>query len=626
MININRLNQNNEYSLDKPNIAKQYSTLITRENNQSTGNVGRIIPFYWHEVLPSERHNANTAINIEFTPWITNIIHEIQADVLYYFVPYRIIWDDWKKFITRCDEDNDDTSGTLEIPLPNYTAFEIIKEGIKAKNVRNYNTTELPKKLLVEEETISINVTIGQGSGNITFVPSVVEKWYTKYKTIYPNSQYTYDKFWHFLVRIWEYVMKDTELQSTLEVPPEMVITTTDTIENVLTKTEKFNYIWQDVLTHTIYDYAGLPTNFNGFAFIIDKLYSEGFSISNWDGMVNKIATEEWKEIASSYYINKLNFWAYNKIFNDWTRLLDWESKIDKNSIKTLIGNKNWDIFTRARRYSMRGAEPTIPVDVTQIGTDGGEWKTTELLGASALMNYFVANAKIKPRYAEQLLARWGVQIQDSRFQYAQLIGNGTIYITQDGVTQTAPQVGDSTIQGNITGQGWGNGSAGTDFYAPEHGVIIGLMQIKPANSYELGINPLWQKKDTFDFATPEFINLPDRQIKGIELAYTERSAPRNKIIGYKSIYDEYRTKVNRVTGLLRPSQEAGLKAHTLALSYKDTMENSDLPTMEYITRCNFPMKRIKQFIDQPDFLFISTTNIKMTLPLPYQNDVRIKI
>ena len=31
----------------------------------------------------------------------------------------------------------------------------------------------------------------------------------------------------------------------------------------------------------------------------------------------------------------------------------------------------------------------------------------------AGILNYYMANARIKPRYSEQLLARWGVDIQD---------------------------------------------------------------------------------------------------------------------------------------------------------------------------------------------------------------------
>lgn len=364
---------------------------------------------------------------------------------------------------------------------------------------------------------------------------------------------------------------------------------------------------------------------------------------------------------------------AYNKIYNDWERLLDWEPRREINDLSCAYGKYAWDIFTKARRYQLRGAMPTVPVNITTITgsvnlthemsgnldvradknyyfgnlnnkatywengnqtnntkikdheldlnilniDQSANWNILDMLTPSGLLNYYMANAKIKPRYANQLLARWGVNIQDERYQYAQYLGGNQITITQNGITQTAPQVGDSTVQGNITGQAWGEGGAGIDFYAPEHGVIIQLLTVKPSNSYEMGLECQYTKETRFDYPTPELVDTPDVQIKKTELAPYE---PEEAVLGYKAIYDEYRTKFNKVTGLLRPSLYGSLAFKTLARQF-------DTVTMEQLIRIeDRPFDRIKQFTDQPDFIFIKETNFANSIPLPYINDPRIFI
>ena len=215
------------------------------------------------------------------------------------------------------------------------------------------------------------------------------------------------------------------------------------------------------------------------------------------------------------------------------------------------------------------------------------------------------------------MLARWGVTIQDARYQYAQIVDANTISISQNGITQTAPQQGESTAQGNITGQGWGNGGGKTKFYAPEHGVLITLLQIRPSNAYELGFEAQYQKETRFDYPTPELVDTPDVPIYAKELA---PNAPNDQILGYKGIYDEYRTKFNKVTGLLRPSLRGSLAVKTLARSWDDEID------MESVVKCEPQMSRIKQFPSQPDFTMITQTQILTNVPIPYVNDPRIVI
>lgn len=71
MIDINRINQNNQYSLKNPQIAKKYSNLEMRETIQSSGNMGELIPLTIHEVIPSEKTRLTTQINAQFTPFVT---------------------------------------------------------------------------------------------------------------------------------------------------------------------------------------------------------------------------------------------------------------------------------------------------------------------------------------------------------------------------------------------------------------------------------------------------------------------------------------------------------------------------------------------------------------------------
>nr|DAI49539.1 MAG TPA: Major capsid protein [Microviridae sp.] len=594
MININQLNQNNNYSFGKPNVENIFSTLLLRQSNTTTGEVGKIIPILVREMQPNQQINVLQSLNIQFTPLVSNLLHQVGGEINHYFVPYRILWDKWETFITGGE------TGVEEPPLPNYTLKDVI-----------------------------------------SFIGDKLQK------------------------------LKKTEYEEFLEICKKYILKTNYEIETI----EKFNKYKEQAtkaLLQTNWDYLGMPLG----EYLLFFLAENKNNLKRTQFNTNAIKKLEFGEITpeqikyfeneDNFDINKLNFMAINKIYNDWVRVMDWEPEKKLDELEANTANWNWDYFTRARRYQLRGAMPTIPVNILhthkfniklqdgnnniingintadRIGiTLKDNFVTTEedtpqgiqlapaksiqfsvekspnqqarlefddIMTAAALMSYYSTNAKIKPRYSEQLLARWNVRIQDARVQQAEYLGTEYIEITSQGIINTSDK------QGEITGQLWGNGQAMQGFYrAQEHGVFISELIIKPSNVYEQGINELYKHQNKFDYATPEFVNLPDVPIKKREID----PLATDEVLGYKSIYDEYRTSTNLVTGLVRPSVNAGLGSYTLARNIQARGTNFNFGR---IVKCIPDMERVKQFIDQPDFILIVVNEIKTIIPLPYQS------
>lgn len=661
MININRINQNNRYSLDNPKIQTKRSSLIMRESTQTSGNVGKLIPILVHEMLPSESLRMTQSVNLQFTPFVTNVMHEITGDLLTYFVPYRIIWDDWEKFITGCDEENDEVDGTLEVPMCNLDKNKLAYEKLKAM-VKNKSVEELT---VIYNEIVGAALEYPKAEGEATD--------YNLKKGTYANPETVSEP--GFLNLAW-FINNETAISNNFKLPAKL---NNKYWVSGLSSVKQLNEFWTlramdkvgtKYWTESLPDYYGIPISFNFISSL--ALTQDDGTIETYYWHQNETIVEPYKtfvettiENADKATFNALNYRAYNKIYNDWIRYIDWEPRRDKEDLTIARANNPHDIFTRARRYQLRGAMPKVPVNINGLGqiissvtqdltsqeyiqiydedntvrirsasTDGtpnggvtfnkelqingeSDWNILDMVTPAGLLNYYMANARIKPRYSEQLLARWGVTIQDARYQYAQIVDANKISISQNGITQTAPQQGDSTAQGNITGQGWGNGGGKTKFYAPEHGVLITLLQVRPSNAYELGFEAQYQKVTRFDYPTPELVDTPDVPIYAKELA---PNAPNDQILGYKGIYDEYRTKFNKVTGLLRPSIRGSLAVKTLARSWDEEID------MESVVKCEPQMSRIKQFTTQPDFTMITQTQILSNLPLPYINDPRIVI
>lgn len=65
-----------------------------------TGLMGKLIPCGWFEVLPGDSIQMVTSCLMRFAPMLAPVMHPVQVRIHHFFVPYRLLWEDWEVFIT----------------------------------------------------------------------------------------------------------------------------------------------------------------------------------------------------------------------------------------------------------------------------------------------------------------------------------------------------------------------------------------------------------------------------------------------------------------------------------------------------------------------------------------------
>lgn len=65
-----------------------------------TGNAGYLMPCGLLEVLPGDSIQQSTNMLIRVSPLLAPVMHPVHARVHHWFVPHRLIWEDWEIFIT----------------------------------------------------------------------------------------------------------------------------------------------------------------------------------------------------------------------------------------------------------------------------------------------------------------------------------------------------------------------------------------------------------------------------------------------------------------------------------------------------------------------------------------------
>jgi len=83
--------------------------------NKLTMDMAKLVPVFLQETIPGDKFRVNTECLLRFQPLLAPIMHRVNVYVHFFFVPNRLIWDDWKDFITG------GKLGTLEPNHPKLT-------------------------------------------------------------------------------------------------------------------------------------------------------------------------------------------------------------------------------------------------------------------------------------------------------------------------------------------------------------------------------------------------------------------------------------------------------------------------------------------------------------------------
>jgi len=212
---------------------------------------------------------------------------------------------------------------------------------------------------------------------------------------------------------------------------------------------------------------------------------------------------------------------------------------------------------------------------------------------AYALQTWLERNAVGGSRYTEVIQAHFAVRPQDSRLQRAEYIGGGRIPVKISEVVNTAfsQNEADETVPaGNLAGHGVTYGNTNRfNYFATEHGFIMGIMSIMNPPSYYQGLPRMFKRKTVFDYAWPLLANLGEQEVKKYELYMsaanlTEDAEGEEPMFGYQSRYADWKQVQGTNHGAFRTTlrfwtltnhYESSPSLGEMFVAYDDTLQNN---------------------------------------------------
>jgi len=80
---------------------------LSHERKQSMS-MGGLFPILLQETVPGDNFKCSSEVFMRFAPMLAPVMHRVNVYTHYFFVPNRLVWDDWQKFITGGEKGTDD--------------------------------------------------------------------------------------------------------------------------------------------------------------------------------------------------------------------------------------------------------------------------------------------------------------------------------------------------------------------------------------------------------------------------------------------------------------------------------------------------------------------------------------
>lgn len=238
-----------------------------------------------------------------------------------------------------------------------------------------------------------------------------------------------------------------------------------------------------------------------------------------------------------------------------------------------------------------------------------------ELREAFQLQRMLERDARGGTRYTEIIKAHFNVISPDYRLQRPEYLGGSSDRIHVNPVQQTSESTANSK-QGNQAAFATFLSNGGFNKSFTEHGVILGIVNVRADITYQQGIPRDFMRRTRLDYYWPALSHLGEQEVyKGEIYAQGDDGTllnPDKDVWAYQERYAEYRYKPSQISGLFASESNLPLDAWHLS------EELSGVPPLNssWIQDAT-PITRVIAVTSQPQIIFDSYLRIRAARCMP---------
>lgn len=505
-----------------PMIRASRSRFDLSQSIKTSGNVGKLYPFFCQEVYPGDTFKIKSTIMSRLaTSYLRPVMDNLFLDQYFFFVPSRLVYDKWAQVF------GENKSGKWANSTP--PTVPTFQNGADVGNVA-----------LHDNVCAYINLPVGQDLGSnirdISVLPYrafalIFDEWFRDENNVQPmqiqkgdstaSEQLNNDawapnnylgkcpnvaKFHDYFTTCLPSPQKGNAVEVGTVALPERILPVTglrvDTANSVSSTSlfpDEGSSKYQDLITKAGYTYG----NANTLGIPLISTQQANFTLGSIGNSPLRIQ--------NSSVVPSITAYASG----------------------TATGNGNTIYLNNLAAY-----DPGVALGATTVNDLRLAFQTQKMLEK---------DARGGTRYREYILSHFGVSVADSRVQVPEFLGGKRSPLNVQQVAQTSQNSGGSPLA-SLGAYSLSFGKAGFSKGFTEHGFIIGCMCLRYHHTYQQGVERYAFRKQRLDFYDPVFSNIGEQPVYKKELF---ASAGADDVFGYQEAWADLRYRPSRVSGQL---------------------------------------------------------------------------
>lgn len=526
-------------------------------------------PFYVDEILPGDSFKLRAQFLLRFNDLLCPFMDNLRISTYYFYVPSRLVWDNFKKFMGEQKNPGDSTDYTIP-------AIKLAKTDLTPTSIYSDLGIPLANQL-------------------------ATNKYY--YINALPLRAY---------YMIWNEWFRDENLQDSLEyrTDDQQVNGTAFSLKKVGKK--------HDYLT------SCLPWPQKGPAVSMNLAWTAPYVQGRTTNATHAIATGKALGLTTGS-AGSMRVLAEDSNYRVGTSDVTYAlSSLPNTGTSVPQGTGGGAAPGKALGFEANTSLDSIfQVEFTPGAVDwsGLSFTINQLRQAAAVQQLYEINARSGTRYCEMVYGHYGVLTDDLTLGRPLFLGGSRSFINVTQVPQTSAST-EASKQGNLAAYSVTSASSGFTHFFNEHGYVIGLMAITADLNYQQGIDKMWSKRKMLDIYFPALAHIGEQPVLNREIYAQGQANPiatisddDDKVFGYQEYGIEYRTKRSIITGELSSMSPQSLQQWHLAQKF------NNLPTLSsQFIESDTPIDRVRAVYGHPPFLLDAFLNLKCARPLPVRS------
>lgn len=505
--------------------------------HKTSGNVGKLYPFYCQEVYPGDTFKVKSTILARLnSAYLRPVMDNLFQDQYFFFVPSRLVFD---KFAQVFGE-NKGSAWAVKNP-PSIPCFQNTET---TGNVALHDNVCAYLYLPVGED-------LKENIRDISLLPArafalIYDEWFRDENNIQPMNIQKGDAV------ASEKLNNDPWSENNYLGKCPSVAKFHDYFTTCLPNPQKGDpvEIGSVVLPERILPVSGLPLAINSST--SPSLFPRS-STQQFSDMVN----------AAGYTKGNLNHTGEVLLGNGTSDfgisgIANRVLKVNGNTgLPSLVAgsedstNTSWNVYVN----NLAAYDPGVALSAATVNDLRLAFQTQKMLEK---------DARGGTRYREYILSHFGVSIADSRVQVPEFLGGKRTPLNVQQVAQTSQASTDSPLA-SLGAYSLSFGQSGFSKGFTEHGYIIGVMCLRYHHTYQQGVERFAFRKNRLDFYDPVFANIGEQPVYKKELF---AGAAADDVFGYQEAWADLRKRQSRVSGQLASKATNTLDIYHFADEY----------------------------------------------------------